>query len=292
MLQVRVVLLLPGADGPGGAGRFPAGGFRLDEADLAAAKWSLGAEPPRRPRIADTLPGGQAACSCRCRPPAAPSACSASIGDEPPGSLGPLLTPDTRQRLLAALSGPGGAGGGACEPGARRSTRPEAPGGDRPPALRPAHLHLARPAHAARLHPGRGHQPDQPSRRRWTRPGARPTCCRTIQEEAERLNRFIGNLLDMTRLESGPLTAQPASLADLSDVLGAVLRRAARILAGYHVDAGRCAPGPADAADRHGAVRTGAVQPPRQRGEIRAAPGSHDHRRAPAAPGRTGGWSA
>ncbi len=28
---------------------------------------------------------------------------------------------------------------------------------------------------------------------------------RTIQEEAERLNRFIGNLLDMTRLESGPL---------------------------------------------------------------------------------------
>jgi signal transduction histidine kinase len=26
---------------------------------------------------------------------------------------------------------------------------------------------------------------------------------RTIQEEAERLNRFIGNLLDMTRLESG-----------------------------------------------------------------------------------------
>jgi signal transduction histidine kinase len=29
---------------------------------------------------------------------------------------------------------------------------------------------------------------------------------RTILEEAERLNRFIGNLLDMTRLESGPLT--------------------------------------------------------------------------------------
>ena len=28
---------------------------------------------------------------------------------------------------------------------------------------------------------------------------------RNIQDEAERLNRFIGNLLDMTRLESGPL---------------------------------------------------------------------------------------
>ena len=28
---------------------------------------------------------------------------------------------------------------------------------------------------------------------------------RNIQDEAERLNRFIGNLLDMTRLEAGPL---------------------------------------------------------------------------------------
>ena len=30
---------------------------------------------------------------------------------------------------------------------------------------------------------------------------------RNIQDEAERLNRFIGNLLDMTRLESGPAAA-------------------------------------------------------------------------------------
>jgi two-component system sensor histidine kinase KdpD len=57
---------------------------------------------------------------------------------------------------------------------------------------------------------------------------------RTIQEEAERLNRFIGNLLDMTRLESGPLPLH-GGLADLSDVIGAVLRRADRILAPYHV---------------------------------------------------------
>ena len=31
----------------------------------------------------------------------------------------------------------------------------------------------------------------------------------TIQEEAERLNRFIGNLLDMTRLESGAIELKP-----------------------------------------------------------------------------------
>jgi two-component system sensor histidine kinase KdpD len=57
----------------------------------------------------------------------------------------------------------------------------------------------------------------------------------TIQEEAERLNRFIGNLLDMTRLESGPLRLG-GGLADLSDVVGAVLRRARAILAAYNVE--------------------------------------------------------
>ncbi len=34
---------------------------------------------------------------------------------------------------------------------------------------------------------------------------------RNIQDEAERLNRFIGNLLDMTRLESGPLAPEHRS---------------------------------------------------------------------------------
>ena len=53
---------------------------------------------------------------------------------------------------------------------------------------------------------------------------------RTIQEEAERLNHFIANLLDMTRLESGGLAPniQPVELAD---VTGSVLRRAGKLLA-------------------------------------------------------------
>jgi two-component system sensor histidine kinase KdpD len=46
----------------------------------------------------------------------------------------------------------------------------------------------------------------------------------TIREEAERLNRFIANLLDMTRLESGAL-APNLEAVDLSDVIGSVLRR-------------------------------------------------------------------
>ncbi len=51
----------------------------------------------------------------------------------------------------------------------------------------------------------------------------------TIQEEAERLNHFIANLLDMTRLESGAL-APRFEPVDLSDVIGSVLRRAAKLL--------------------------------------------------------------
>ena len=41
----------------------------------------------------------------------------------------------------------------------------------------------------------------------------------TIREEAERLNRFIANLLDMTRLESGAI-APRLSPADLSELVG------------------------------------------------------------------------
>ncbi len=57
---------------------------------------------------------------------------------------------------------------------------------------------------------------------------------RTIQEEAERLNHFIANLLDMTRLESGAL-APRFEPVDLSDVTGSVLRRAAPLLAHHRV---------------------------------------------------------
>ena len=56
----------------------------------------------------------------------------------------------------------------------------------------------------------------------------------TVQDEAERLNRFIANLLDMTRLESGAI-APNIALNDLSDVLGAALQRARKILANDRV---------------------------------------------------------
>jgi two-component system sensor histidine kinase KdpD len=57
----------------------------------------------------------------------------------------------------------------------------------------------------------------------------------TIQEEAERLNRFVGNLLDMTRIESGALSPKLEAV-DLTDVVGTVLRRLSKLLGGHRID--------------------------------------------------------
>jgi two-component system sensor histidine kinase KdpD len=57
----------------------------------------------------------------------------------------------------------------------------------------------------------------------------------TILEEGERLNRFIANLLDMTRLESGAVMPN-AGLHDVSEVVDSALRRAGKILTRHHVE--------------------------------------------------------
>ncbi len=56
----------------------------------------------------------------------------------------------------------------------------------------------------------------------------------TILEEAERLNKFVNNLLQMTRLESGALIPR-LQLAGVDDLIGTVLDDAHRRLEGYEV---------------------------------------------------------
>jgi two-component system, OmpR family, sensor histidine kinase KdpD len=51
----------------------------------------------------------------------------------------------------------------------------------------------------------------------------------TITSEAERINHLVGNLLDMTRLESGQTTLQKEWLP-VEEVIGAALQRSAKIL--------------------------------------------------------------
>jgi len=57
----------------------------------------------------------------------------------------------------------------------------------------------------------------------------------TIIDESERLNRFIANLLDMTKLESGAIVPN-MSVHDLGEIVGSALRRANKILAQHHVE--------------------------------------------------------
>ena len=57
----------------------------------------------------------------------------------------------------------------------------------------------------------------------------------TIIDEAERLNRFIANLLDMMKLESGAIRLN-SGLHDVSEIVGSVLRRAEKILAAHKIE--------------------------------------------------------
>ena len=85
-------------------------------------------------------------------------------------------------------------------------------------------------------------------------------------DESERLNRFIANLLDMTKLESGAIVPNTA-LHDIGEIVGSALAArqqdsgAPQGLAGARRRS-------ADAGARRGAVRAGAVQPAGQRREI------------------------
>ncbi|RUT24892.1 two-component sensor histidine kinase [Asaia sp. W19] len=57
----------------------------------------------------------------------------------------------------------------------------------------------------------------------------------TVTDEAERLNRFVGNLLDMTRLEAGALPLRREAV-DCAEVAASALVRATRLLEGHRVD--------------------------------------------------------
>ena len=57
----------------------------------------------------------------------------------------------------------------------------------------------------------------------------------TIIDESERLNRFIANLLDMTKLEAGAVTPN-LTPHDMGEIVGTALQRAGKILAQHRVE--------------------------------------------------------
>ncbi len=65
-------------------------------------------------------------------------------------------------------------------------------------------------------------------------PKARGDLIETIEEEAQRMSRFIANLLDMTRLEAGAIELKREPV-DVSEALGAAVRRAEGLLKGFKI---------------------------------------------------------
>ncbi len=234
MLKMRVVLLLPD-DEPGsgkqtGASIAVRAGFPpedlLEEADLAAAKWCW--EKNRvTGRGSDTLPGARWL-FLPMHTGRGTVAVVGVISDDP----GPPMMPD-QQRLLDALADQAAL---AIERVTLAQDLDQARLQAETDRLRSALLtsishDLRTPlasilGSATSLASREGAVLDEPTRQ---------TLLQTIVDEADRLNRFIGNLLDMTRLESGALKPR-SSLTVLSDVFGAALARAAKILALHHVD--------------------------------------------------------
>ncbi len=65
-------------------------------------------------------------------------------------------------------------------------------------------------------------------------PPLQQTLTQEIQESAARLNRLVGNLLDMTRLESGKVKPR-LEWCDVADLINVALRRDERDLSKHHV---------------------------------------------------------
>ena len=223
MLGLHVVLLLPdGEDLAVRAGYPPED--TLEDSDLAAAKWAF-QHGSAAGRGADTLPGARRLFL----PMRTARGIVAIIGlDSQHG--GALLTPD-QKRLLESLSDQAAL---AIERLHLAQEMDQARVAAETEKLRAALLtsisHDLRTPLASIL----GSATSLRHYRAQLSDADQDELLGTIGEEAERLNHFIANLLDMTRLESGAL-APNLDLIELGDVVGSVLRRAQKLTHGHKV---------------------------------------------------------
>jgi two-component system sensor histidine kinase KdpD len=224
MLKVRVVLLLPEEGLLTVKSGYPPEDD-LDQADLAAANWAWSNDRPAG-RGSDTLPGAK-----RLFLPMRTGRGPIGVIGIDNDRTGPLLTPDQR-RLLDALVDQGAL---AIErvllvedmDRVKRTVESE--------RLRSALLtsishDLKTPlasvlGAASTMRDLAGALSDTEKR----------DLLATVIDESERLNRFIANLLDMTKLESGAIVPNTA-LHDLGEIVGSALRRASKILTAHKVE--------------------------------------------------------
>jgi len=229
MLKVRVVLLLPNDDSIAVRAGYPPEDT-LEEADLAAARWAWQHNRPAG-RGSDTLPGGRLLFLPLGTGRGPVAVMGIESGDHESLGPGPILSPDQR-RLLDAL-------GDQTAVSIERITLAEDVDRARLMAeterLRSALLtsisHDLRTPLASIL----GAASSLESYDDLLDTGAKRELLRTIQEEAERLGRFVANLLDMTRLEAGALRPKQEA-ADLGELVGSALARAGKVLVAHRVE--------------------------------------------------------
>ena len=223
MLKVRVVLLLPEEGLLTVKAGYPPED-QLDQADLAAANWAWSNDRPAG-RGSDTLPGAK-----RLFLPMRTGRGSIGVIGIDNDRTGPLLTPDQR-RLLDALVDQGAL---AIErvllvedmDRVKRTIESE--------RLRSALLtsishDLKTPLASVLGAASTMRDLDTDLSEQQKR-----DLLATVIDESERLNRFIANLLDMTKLESGAIVPNTA-LHDVGEIVGSALRRASKILGRHKV---------------------------------------------------------
>ncbi|GJD53997.1 Sensor protein KdpD [Methylobacterium crusticola] len=224
MLKLRVVVLLPEAQQLTVMVGYPPEDM-LDEADLAAAKWTFD-HGQAAGRGADTLPGAK-----RLFLPLRTGRGVIGVVGLDADKPGPLLTPDQR-RLLDALMDQGALAIERVHLVADLDRARLAAATDR---LRQALLTSISHDLKTPLASVLGAATTLRDLRADLGEDAKGELVSTIIDESERLNRFIANLLDMTRLESGAV-APNLALNDLSEVVGTALERAGKILVGHRVE--------------------------------------------------------
>ena len=223
LLKAEVVVLMPEDGELVTRAAFPPDGA-LSDADLAAARWSWDADHPAG-RGTDTLPGGRWLFV-----PIRTSRSAVAVMGVLPKKEGHELSAGER-RLLEAV---GNQAAVAIERVTLAEDIDQARLGAERERLRSAMLtsvsHDLRTPLASII----GALSSLRSFGERYDAAAREDLLATAQGEAERLDRFVGNLLDMTRLDAGAIVPKREAV-EVGDLVSTALRRAAPLVADHEV---------------------------------------------------------